>query len=418
NVTLTVKDDDGATNSTTKEIIILTYQYKLTTYVNPSKAGSIYPPDGTYEYGTVVKITAYANAGYSFDHWSGDANGTNSSINIIMNSNKNITANFVALHPPSNPINLQATAGDGYINLNWQAPENNGGAKITKYKIYRGTVSDGEIYLDDSSSLTYHDASVTNGITYYYYVTAINSAGESNHSNEVHAMPYEMPVPPPTNQPPSIEITYPLNNAIVSGTIAIKGISNDDKQVVKVEIKIDKGTWMQATGTNSWSYKWDTKNVSNGNHIIKARSYDGSLYSNVAFISINIFNNHKPCILIVNPVNGSVVNGSIKIMGVAWDEDGNDTITKVEIRIDNNAWHVANGTNSWNYSIDTRELKNGKHVVESRSYDGSLYSNVASIDMDVENINNEEHVNLLLIVVIVIIAILIIAGVLIKRKFI
>ncbi len=93
--------------------------------------------------------------------------------------------------PPSPPQNLQATAGDGQVTLTWQAPSDDGGASITNYKIYRGTSSGGESYLTevDGSTLSYTDTSVTNGQTYYYYVTAVNSAGESEESNEVSVTP-------------------------------------------------------------------------------------------------------------------------------------------------------------------------------------------------------------------------------------
>ena len=141
----------------------------------------------------------------------------------------------------------------------------------------------------------------------------------------------------------------------------------------------------QATGTTSWSYNIDTTLLNNGQHEIDARSYDGSLYSNIASISINVFNNHKPNVAITSPQNGSIVKGSIVIKGKAWDEDGNDTITRVEIRIDNGTWNVANGTNSWNYSMDTKALKNGMHIIEARAYDGHDYSNIVSIQIEVKN---------------------------------
>ena len=39
--------------------------------------------------------------------------------------------------PPTPPQNLQATAGNGDVDLNWNAPSNDGGSPITEYKIYR-----------------------------------------------------------------------------------------------------------------------------------------------------------------------------------------------------------------------------------------------------------------------------------------
>ncbi|MCD6323393.1 MAG: metallophosphoesterase, partial [Clostridiales bacterium] len=65
NVTLTVMDDDGATNATSKQIIVIKIQHTLTASVNPSGSGSITlnPTGGTYDYGTVVTLTAVANTG-------------------------------------------------------------------------------------------------------------------------------------------------------------------------------------------------------------------------------------------------------------------------------------------------------------------------------------------------------------------
>ncbi|AGB04610.1 putative protease [Aciduliprofundum sp. MAR08-339] len=113
---------------------------------------------------------------------------------------------------PSAPQNLQASAGNGYVQLSWQAPSNNGGAAITEYKIYRGTSSGGESYLTETSSLSYNDTSVTNGQTYYYYVTAVNSAGESPASNEVSATPQA----PPSPSPSTLKILLVLDNGASS----------------------------------------------------------------------------------------------------------------------------------------------------------------------------------------------------------
>jgi hypothetical protein len=71
-------------------------QYVLTTNVSPSNSGSVTlnPASETYPNGTVVTATAAPASGYEFDHWSGDASGTSTSVTVTMNSAKSITANF------------------------------------------------------------------------------------------------------------------------------------------------------------------------------------------------------------------------------------------------------------------------------------------------------------------------------------
>ena len=86
---------------------IPTTYYTLTANVAPDDAGNVIldPSGGTYEEGTVVNLTAYANSGYVFDHWSGNASGSNPTIQITMDSNKTVTAHFSEI-PPTAVINI------------------------------------------------------------------------------------------------------------------------------------------------------------------------------------------------------------------------------------------------------------------------------------------------------------------------
>ena len=44
--------------------------------------------------GATVTLTAIASEGYEFDHWSGNLSGSENPTTIIMDSDKEITANF------------------------------------------------------------------------------------------------------------------------------------------------------------------------------------------------------------------------------------------------------------------------------------------------------------------------------------
>ena len=72
-------------------------QWTLTVSGSPSIGGSTAPATGTYTYdaGTTVTLAASANSGYRFGSWSGDATGTVSPTTLVMNADKNVTANFI-----------------------------------------------------------------------------------------------------------------------------------------------------------------------------------------------------------------------------------------------------------------------------------------------------------------------------------
>jgi hypothetical protein len=93
--------------------------------------------------------------------------------------------------PPAVPTNLAATAGDSVVTLTWTASS---GAK--SYYVKRSTTSGGPYtQIAAPASNSYTDTALTNGTTYYYVVSAINSAGESANSAQVSAVPSP---PPPT----------------------------------------------------------------------------------------------------------------------------------------------------------------------------------------------------------------------------
>lgn len=94
---------------------------------------------------------------------------------------------------PSAPTGLTAAAGSGKVDLSWSASSG-----ADSYQVKRGTTSGGPYAtVATVSSTSYSDTSVTNGTTYYYVVSAVNSAGESANSAQVEATPQGSTTPSP-----------------------------------------------------------------------------------------------------------------------------------------------------------------------------------------------------------------------------
>ena len=88
-------------------------QYDLVTFVTPSGSGyvGLSPSGGTYDLGTEVTVTAFPASGYEFDHWSGDASGTSTSVTVTMNSDRSVTAHFASTEGGSPEIQLGVGIG-------------------------------------------------------------------------------------------------------------------------------------------------------------------------------------------------------------------------------------------------------------------------------------------------------------------
>jgi len=100
--------------------------------------------------------------------------------------------------PPSPPTNLQATTTNGAVSLTW-----NGESAVSGYNVYRSTTADsgvGGTPVNGGSPLgqtEFTDASVEAGTRYYYRVTAVGEAGESEPSSEVSIRLFPSPPPRP-----------------------------------------------------------------------------------------------------------------------------------------------------------------------------------------------------------------------------
>ena len=97
---------------------------------------------------------------------------------------------------PNEPRGLTATPGDRVVNLDW---DNNSEPDIAGYNIYSSTTSGSDFTKINISTVTnsqYQDSGLTNGVAYYYKVTALDTDSyESDYSSEVSATPNDTTIP-------------------------------------------------------------------------------------------------------------------------------------------------------------------------------------------------------------------------------
>ncbi|MNJ33661.1 Beta-mannanase/endoglucanase A precursor [compost metagenome] len=92
---------------------------------------------------------------------------------------------------PAAPKGVKATAGNGQVELSWNAV---GG--VDDYVVKRAILEGGPYTeVGDTTGTAYTDHGVVNGTTYYYVVVARNSVGDSPNSMQVNARPIEGSIP-------------------------------------------------------------------------------------------------------------------------------------------------------------------------------------------------------------------------------
>jgi hypothetical protein len=144
---------------------------------------------------------------------------------------------------PAAPTGLTALAGNGSVSLSWSA---NTEPDLAGYNVYRSTTSGGPYVKANSVLVTgtsYSDAGLTNGTTYYYTVTAVDtSSNESSKSSEVSATP-------------GVVVRYEQTDPLVSytGTWSTWSNSNLSSGSEKYSKEVGASATLTFTGTSvSW----------------------------------------------------------------------------------------------------------------------------------------------------------------------
>jgi hypothetical protein len=166
-------------------------------------------------------------------------------------------------------------------------------------------------------------------------------------------------------------MSAPTASAAISGTTNINVSATDNVGVAKVELYID-GILKGSDLTAPYSFTWDTKTVSNGNHILFSKAYDAagnSTQSTSVTVSINntfilpsSTDTTAPVVTLSSPVGGVTTLSQVAVISSATDNMG---IKKMEMYLDGKykqTYYASSLTYSWG-------VKHGSHTVTIKAYD-------------------------------------------------
>lgn len=196
---------------------------------------------------------------------------------------------------PNAPANLIATSGDAQVNLGWNAVSN-----ATSYNIKRSTISGGQVTIDSVTApeTNYTDLSVSNGITYYYVVTAVNEIGESISSNEVSATPQANAPNAPTNliaTAGDAQVNLTWSTVYDATSYNIKRSTNSGGQVTIDSVSAPGTTYTDLSVSNDITYYYVVTAVNEGGE---------STVSNEVYATPKQLTNIR-ALLIIDMVNGT-----------------------------------------------------------------------------------------------------------------
>jgi titin len=322
-----------------------TLAYKI--YKNTT--GGTYPllaqPSGTGTTYTDTAVTQGSTYGYKIV-----------TVNEAGDSPQSIPALVTIGTVPDVPTNLiSAPLASGVIQLDWQAPTNNGGFAVSGYEVERST-DGGSTYTTIATIgnvLTYADTGLTLGNTYHYRVSAINQQGMGAPSNTTNMLAGDLPSAV-TNVVATALVNYEINinwSPANDNFYALTGYdvyaSENGATPLKIATLIPAQTLYLHTGLNSGStYAY---------HVLASNTLGTSTISNVS----NAIAGDIPSV----PANLTVTAVVPSQLNVAWSASSPNgyTVTyNVDVSTDNGV--------SWTTSTTTSLLQINTGLVNGQTY--------------------------------------------------
>ena len=197
--------------------------------------------------------------------------------------------------------------------------------------------------------------------------------GKDRAGNASTAGPFNVFVDPMSDLPLT-GVSNPTPGMRVGGVLNIVGTCVDDDGVGHVEVRLDDGDFVQATGTEYWSYTLDVSAVPDGEHRVTAQGIDvNGKTGNPVSVAFQL-DTIKPLVRMSSHESGALVSGQVNLAGsvedangvrsLAWSADDRKTWNELPVK------QARNRTSApFELKVDTRKLGDGPHVYWFKGFD-------------------------------------------------
>lgn len=183
------------------------------------------------------------------------------------------------------------------------------------------------------------------------------------------AMATDSLAPPVDVSAPAVNFVAPLNDAAVSGSVAVQVNAEDNVGVESVTFSVD-GTLIATDLASPFSFAWNTPAHSNGTHELKALAMDEAGNSAEAVVRVNVGNFYDsipPTVVVSWPRSGYGAIGTVPVTVIASDNVG---VSRVELHVDGVIKSVSTSapfSTVWN----ARLAVTGPHQLVCKAFDAA-----------------------------------------------
>lgn len=277
--------------------------------------------------------------------------------------------------PPSvavtSPINGAKVGGTVSVAAN--ATDNAGISKVQFYRdsnVLLGTV------LTPPFSINWNTTSVTAG-AHTLYAVATDTSNLTATSATVSVTV--------DNTLPTVSLTAPSNNALLSGTaVTMSANASDNIAVAKVDFYRDSSVLLGTDTTSPYSISWNSTTAASGAHTVYAVATDSAGNVKTSTVVNVTVDNTGPTVSVTAPANGAVVSGtSVTISATASD---NVAMSKVEFYRDTNVLLGSDTSSPYSFSWNSTSVTSGAHTLYAVGIDtAGNRTTSASVSITVDN---------------------------------